>query len=162
MKNEKFRPEAHLSFTEGAAKITNALKELKVEIKSKILTSRDQEAISLVNLLRVNEVPDGFKKWQLPLVFNQSQLFISIGHPDIVVPEHSHDEGDGIRFIISGSIYFKGQELTAGDWMYIPAGKKYSIKTGPLGVAMCYCYECCCAGSLKLNYEDWVINPENG
>jgi len=26
----------------------------------------------------------------------------------------------GIRFIASGSIRYKGSELTAGDWMYIP------------------------------------------
>lgn len=104
-------------------------------------------------------IDNGFKKWQLPIILQDSQLFISIGQPDINVPKHSHDEGDGIRFIMSGSIYYDGQELNAGDWMFIPKGKPYSMKIGPFGATMCYCYCCCCAGSLTLDRVNPVINP---
>lgn len=61
------------------------------------------------------------------------------------MPNHSHDEGDGFRFIVSGSILFDGRELHAGDWMFIPKGKTYSFKVGRSGVGICYCYACCCA-----------------
>jgi hypothetical protein len=159
MENSKFNPKEHLTFKQGAEKVATALKELKVDIRSKIFTSRDEESVKLVNLLKVDEVPNGFKKWQLPIVLKDSQLFISIAQPDIEVPKHSHDEGDGIRFIMSGSIFYDGQELTAGDWMFIPKGQSYSMKTGPYGAAMCYCYCCCCAGRSLLNKKDWVINP---
>ena len=97
MQHEKFNPKAHLTFKEGAEKVTHALREVNVNINSRIFTSRDETSVKLVNLLRVEEVPDGFKKWQLPVVLSDSQLYMSIGHPDIEVPEHSHDEGDGIR-----------------------------------------------------------------
>jgi hypothetical protein len=159
MEHSKFKPKEHLTFKQGADKITKALEEVKVNFKSQIFTSRDEVSVKLANLLQVKEVPDGFKKWQLPIVLTDSQLFISIAQPDIKVPEHSHDEGDGIRFIMSGSIYYDGQELTAGDWMYIPKGKPYSMRIGPFGASMCYCYCCCCAGSSMLDRRDWVVNP---
>ncbi len=156
----KFNPKEHLTFKQGAEKVSNAVKKADIDFRSRIFTSRDDESILLANLLQVQEVPDGFKKWQLPIVMGPSQLFISVSKPDVKVPEHSHDEGDGIRFIMSGSVYFNGQELTAGDWMFIPAGKAYEMQVGPLGALMCYCYCCCCAGALQLNERDWVINPQ--
>jgi hypothetical protein len=61
------------------------------------------------------------------------------------VPTHSHNEGDGVRFIASGSIKYNGQELTTGDWMYIRAGSEYEFEVGRYGAVMCYCYCCCCA-----------------
>ncbi|MGN6602964.1 MAG: cupin domain-containing protein [Ginsengibacter sp.] len=154
----KFNPNA-MTFEQGEEKVRQASKEAHLKIGDKIITSRDAHAITAVNLLSVDNIPGGFKKWQLPFVMERSQLFISVGSPDSKVPEHSHDEGDGIRFIMSGSIHYNGMELTGGDWMYIPKGVKYSFRVGPLGVAMCYCYCCCCAGTLNLNHGDLVINP---
>ena len=154
----KFNPNA-MTFQQGEEKVKEACKLADLKAAKHIITSRDASAVKAVNLLAVDNVPGGFKKWQLPFVMDKSQLFISIGSPDAKVPEHSHDEGDGIRFIMSGSIYYNGLELGAGDWMYIPKGSKYSFRVGPLGVSMCYCYCCCCAGSAALNHGDWVINP---
>lgn len=156
----KFNPKEHLTFKEGEEKVKSALKAADIDFKSRIYTSRDDESILLANLLQVKEVPDGFKKWQLPVVMEPSQLFISVAAPDIKVPSHSHDEGDGIRFIMSGSVYFNGQELTAGDWMFIPAGKEYNIQIGPMGALMCYCYCCSCAGAKGLDRGAPVINPQ--
>ncbi len=82
-----FNPKKHISFSEGARKVNEALKEVEVDIRSRIFTSRDKEAIQLVNLLKVENIPNGFKKWQLPIVLENSQLFISIGQPDVDVPE---------------------------------------------------------------------------
>ena len=115
---------------------------------SKIITSRDITCREIAySILKVDNVPEGFTKTMLPVFFESATtMYISSGAPNVQAPEHSHDEGDGIRFMISGSINFGDTELTAGDWMYIPAGKKYSFSVGPQGATMCYCYSCCCAG----------------
>ncbi|MCC7170857.1 MAG: hypothetical protein IT459_10440 [Planctomycetes bacterium] len=140
-----------LTFEEGSQRVAAALKKAKVTLGKRILTSKDRDAVKLANLLAIDNIPDGFRKWQLPFVMDPSQLFISVGNPGAVVKKHSHKEGDGIRFIAGGSILYEGQELVAGDWMYIPRGKPYSFRVGPFGATMCYCYCCCCAGSLKLD-----------
>jgi quercetin dioxygenase-like cupin family protein len=113
---------------------------------SRIITSRDEVIRKNSKLFEVRNVPEGFKKVRLPLhLRNESTLYISTGAPDTKVPRHSHDEGDGIRFMISGSIQYGDKELTAGDWMFIPAGAEYEFVVGPYGATMCYCYCCCCA-----------------
>ncbi len=145
------------TFEDGERRVELASKKAEFQVSSKVITSQDKEAIRVVNLLGVDNVPPGFKKWQLPFVMKPSQLFISVANPDVSVPEHSHDEGNGIRFIISGSIYYNGKELKAGDWMFIPKGSKYTFKVGPFGASFCYCYECCCGGKeLGVN---WIIDP---
>lgn len=140
-----FKPNA-LTFEQGVQRIKDANQKSRFEFKSKITTSRDAAAKAATDYLLVSNVPGGFKKFQLPVLMEKpSQLFVSIGAPDTEVPEHSHDEGDGFRYIVSGSVIYNSQELTAGDWMYIPAGQKYSLRVGSRGVHMCYCYCCCCA-----------------
>ena len=111
----------------------------------RIITSR------MVNIwkepdLSVKNVPGGFNKAILPIYFETgSTFYISSAGPGVTVPKHSHDEGPGLRFIVSGSIIFDGQELSEGDWMYLPAKAPYEFVVGPRGVTMCYCYCCCCA-----------------
>lgn len=132
------------------ARCITQLREVQAEhsIDTKeILTSRDDVCRKLAySTLNVENVPDGFTKTMLPVFFESATtLYISSGAPGTVVPEHSHDEGDGIRFMISGSIHYGDNELTEGDWMFIPAGAKYGFTVGPRGATMCYCYSCCCA-----------------
>ena len=123
-----------------------AIKKAGVRLGKQIVTSRNPRVRKVTDLLSVKNIPDGFKKWQLPVYLDgPSQMFLSIGAPDLNVPEHSHDEGDGLRVIIGGSIIFDGVELTEGDWMFIPKGKKYQFKVGRGGASMFYCYRCCCA-----------------
>ena len=59
---------------------------------------------------------------------------------------------------MSGSIIYKGNELVAGDWMYIPQGVKYSFKVGPNGARMGYCYQCCCGGAADM--AKWLSDPD--
>src|SRR5438045_518400 len=135
-----------LTFEQGIDRIKDAIKKAGARIDGKILTSRDPAARKLSESLRVKNIPDGFKKWQLPVYMDgPSQMFLSIGAPDIDVPLHSHDEGDGLRVIIGGSIIYDGTELTEGDWMFIPKGTRYKFKVGPGGASLFYCYQCCCA-----------------
>ncbi|EWZ43562.1 hypothetical protein IWW34DRAFT_744967 [Fusarium oxysporum f. sp. albedinis] len=154
-----FKPQ-HISFADGVERIDEALAKVGYKKNSRILTSRDKEAVALCNLLGVprEQLPAGFTKWQLPFYLDGGQFFITSTAPNAEVDEHSHDN-DGVRFIMSGSVYYDGIELNAGDWMYIPKEKRYSLQVGPLGASMCYCYACCCAGR-ELNKSD-VINPES-
>jgi hypothetical protein len=139
-----FNPNA-LSFDQGVERIKKAATAAGLRADA-IVTSRDDAARKAVRALAVDNVPNGFTKWQLPVYLDcASQLFMSFAAPNTKVPEHSHDEGDGIRFILSGSIRYQDQELVAGDWMFIPKGKPYRFEVGPMGVGMCYCYCCCCA-----------------
>jgi hypothetical protein len=137
---EVFDPN-RLSLEEGIEKIGRAIKKLGVSIEGRIITSRDDAARQLRKSLKVDNVPKGFQKWQLPVALRcESQLYMTVGEPEAKVPTHSHDGGDGIRFIVGGSIIYEGQELTAGDWMFIPEKTPYSFEVGPNGAFMAYCY----------------------
>ena len=148
-KNPKFDPNT-VTFAEGEVRVERALKRAGVDIRAQIVTSKDDSAQKLLKMLTVSNVPAGFTKYQLPIVLDRSQLFISTGQPNAKVDEHSHNDGDGIRFIAAGSIEYNGQTLRAGDWMFIPKGKAYRFTVGPDGATMCYCYCCCCAGAADL------------
>jgi hypothetical protein len=136
----------NLTFKEGIDRIEKAVQQVGLRIGKEIITSRDERVIKAQGLLETKNVPEGFKKWQLPVAMRcETQLFITVAPPGAKVPKHSHDEGPGIRFIATGSIIYNGKELTTGDWMYIPAGVPYELEVGPYGATMCYCYCCCCA-----------------
>jgi len=136
----KFDPN-RLTFEQGIDRIKEASARAGFKLGKKIVTSRDKPAIKAVNALEVKNVPEGFKKFQLPVFFScATQTYLSFAAPGVKVPEHSHHDGPGIRVIISGSIKFSGKELSEGDWMYIPAGAKYTFEVGPRGVGMFYCY----------------------
>ena len=146
----KFNPN-QLTFEQGIERIKRGVEKYGLKA-GHVVTSRDEVADRLRRSLRVDNVPEGFRKWQLPVYLKQpSQLFITVAEPGATAPPHSHDEGDGVRFIVSGSIRYEGKELTAGDWMFIPAKARYSFTVGALGAVMCYCYCCCCAGSVDLH-----------
>jgi hypothetical protein len=130
-----------LTLADCRQRIETALGKIHFDTARQIFTSRDKAAEALTRLLKTTNVPAGFLKWQLPVWLDMSMMFISVAPPNVSVPEHSHD-GPGIRFIASGSIRYKGKELTAGDWMYIPAGKRYRFEVGSLGAHMFYCYSC--------------------
>ena len=141
----EFQPN-RCSFADGIEAIRRARGEAWDE--KAIVTSKDKGIAELMRNLQVRNIPDGFTKYQLPVAFIEgpgTQFYISIGAPGVQVPEHSHDEGDGLRYIVGGSIHYKEQELSSGDWMFIPKGARYSMEVGPLGAIMCYCYQCCCA-----------------
>jgi quercetin dioxygenase-like cupin family protein len=123
-------------------RIEKATKKIGFDPDKRIVTSRDEAAQSLRKALRTQNVPKGFEKWQLPVSLEGAVMFISVAAPNVKVPEHTHNEGAGLRFIASGSITYKDTELNAGDWMYIPKGAKYSFQVGALGATMFYCYHC--------------------
>lgn len=136
-----------ISFEDGLHRVAEARRELGMaERTTQIVTSRDPSAERLREALKIAKLPAGFQKWQLPVAITETgaQFFMSVAQAGAAVEEHSHEEGDGLRVIISGSIDYAGQELTAGDWMFIPAKASYSFKVGHQGASMFYCYKCCC------------------
>lgn len=126
-------------------RIAQIRKDLRIK-DDKIFTSKDVKSLWSHKRAVVSNIPDGFNKVILPFSTDgPATFYISAAGPNVKVPRHSHDEGAGIRFIVSGSIIYKGQELSEGDWMYMPAGSKYDFAVGPRGVVIFCCYQCCCA-----------------
>ena len=152
---EKFDPN-QVTFAEGEVRVERVLRSLKVD-KRAIMTSQDPIAEKLKKALPVANVPKGFVKWQLPFVFPRGQFFFTQATAGAEVAEHAHEEGDGVRFIVGGSIVYEGKELKSGDWMYIPQGARYKFKVGANGASMCYCYCCCCAG--RADIKSWLGDP---
>lgn len=147
-----------LTRADGVKRIEAALKKTGIKIGKRVVTSRDKDMQLLRERLVVTNVPSGFSKYQLPVTLrcvdamsatgtdaDGVQFFVTIAQPNSKVNTHSHNEGAGLRMIAGGSILFKKQELTAGDWMYIPKGVPYEFQVGPQGAIICYCYCCCCA-----------------
>ena len=142
MAKSNFNPN-RLNCAACTERLQRAVKAAGFKTDGQIITSKDEGAAKLRKALSTTNVPEGFQKWQLPVhLDNPSHLFITVAEPNVKSPRHSHKDGDGIRFIAGGSITYEGKELSAGDWMFIPAGKEYSFQVGPLGAVMCYCYAC--------------------
>src|SRR5262245_42486865 len=132
-----------LSFAACTQRIQRAAKAAGLKADAGIVTSKDKGMPQLRKTLSTTNVPKGFQKWQLPVHLDHpSHLFMTVAEPNAKSPRHAHKDGDGIRFIAGGSITYEGKELSAGDWMFIPAGQAYSFEVGPHGAIMCYCYAC--------------------
>jgi hypothetical protein len=145
MAEQKFAPNS-MSLAACLELVEAAVAKAGFQAEGRIVTSRDEGIEDLRAALATDNVPDGFRKWQLPVYLRSaSTLFVTVAEPGAYAPPHAHDEGDGIRFIAGGSITYDEKELTQGDWMFIPAGAQYSFQVGPFGAIMCYCYCCCCA-----------------
>lgn len=126
----------------GVTRVKDALKRHGVRSSRRIVTSRDagQDAVHK-DLVRA-KMPKGFQQWQLPVALGPDQnilAFMTHGAPDAVLPSHSHDV-DLFRIVVSGSVRYKDQELTAGDWMVVPSGSTYELTAGPVGVLIFHWY----------------------
>jgi len=129
----------------GVLRVKKALKETGVAIGDKIITSRDPLVAVVMEKLRRTTLPDGFEQWQLPIVLGGSSgrpvmSFITVGYPNAKLPHHKHRNDCLFRIVLSGSIIYKGVELTTGDWMYVPIGHPYSFTVGKLGAVILHLY----------------------
>ncbi len=94
-----------------------------------IYTSQDADIDTIRKELENAKAAPGFKQFQLPVVLGPNEdvlAFMTVADPGAVVPSHAH-KVDVFRLIVSGTAYYKGQALTAGDWMVVPAGESYSL-----------------------------------
>lgn len=55
--------------------------------------------------------------------------------PHYVLPRHSHD-GDGLYYIVEGSVVMGSQVLEAGDGFFVPSDAPYAYEAGPDGVVV--------------------------
>ena len=58
--------------------------------------------------------------------------------PNTAIPAHVHDleKLADYKLVISGSIVCRGKELTAGDWLWAPAGGAYAFTAGDQGALL--------------------------
>jgi quercetin dioxygenase-like cupin family protein len=95
----------------------------------KIYTSQDQDIDKIRQELVNEKAAPGFKQWQLPVALGPKHdvvAFMTVADPGAVVPSHAH-KVEVFRLIVSGTAYYNGVPLTAGDWMVVPAGESYSL-----------------------------------
>jgi hypothetical protein len=140
----EFDPKKFMTFEQGLKRIETACLDAGLIFSDKVVTSKDSDSAKATEALMVTNIPEGVSRWQLPFFVERSQFFLSVASPYTKVPQHSHSD-TGVRLIISGSLKFKDQELTAGDWMYVPANVPYSFEAGPQGATFFACYQGSCA-----------------
>jgi uncharacterized protein YegJ (DUF2314 family) len=122
----------------GVRRIADALKKLRVNMKGRVVTSRDKGMDQVRLQLRRPDQPPGFESWQLPVKLDGPAFFyITVASPGAVVPEHAH-ERDLLRMVISGSILIDDLELKPGDWMFVPKGVPYSYSAPFNPGAICW------------------------
>jgi quercetin dioxygenase-like cupin family protein len=133
----------------GVLRVKKALKELNVDLGSRVFTSRDRLIPELEERLRRTTLPKGFQQWQLPIVLggssNPVMSFVTVGSPGAKIPEHSHANDTLLRVVLNGSIIIRTDdhedlELFPGDWMYVPTGLTYSFIAGRLGCSVMHLY----------------------
>jgi len=128
----------------GVLRVKNALKEMGLKLGDKVITSRDPSMMKLMEALRRTTLPKGFQQWQLPIILGGGNRpvmsFITFGEPNAEIPNHKHKDDCLLRIVLSGTIIYDQQELTTGDWMYVPTGLPYAFKAGKLGCIIMHLY----------------------
>jgi hypothetical protein len=108
-----------------------------------IVHSRSPRMDEVRYAMRRRNQPDGWQSWQLPayLLSKTTTFFLSVGAPGAILPGHAHEFGQ-FRIVLSGGVVFDGVELKSGDWIWIPAGKEYSLTASlnPGGGSTTYAY----------------------
>jgi mannose-6-phosphate isomerase-like protein (cupin superfamily) len=114
----------------GARRIKAALRKNKVSLGKGVITSRDTGMAAVRRDLKRSGMPRGVQTYQMPIVVGRDLLcFISSLDPGTVVPEHAHTHAV-LRVVIEGELIFGRKILKAGDWMFVPARTRYSIRAG--------------------------------
>lgn len=133
-------------FSDCREELVSMLASRGIDLERHIVTSRDKACLKIRETLACSTVPEGFVKWRIPVFLDCAgvNFYLSAAASEAKVASHSHT-GPTIRFIIEGSVIFKGVEYTTGDWIYLPANRRYSFSAGPLGATSILGYCCCCA-----------------
>lgn len=118
----------------------DVLRKHRITAGDGILTSRDRGMAAVNAELKQSGLPAGVQHWQLPVALgslDEVVCFISRMKPGARVPEHAHKVGV-FRIVMSGTLRYGRQALKAGDWMYVPPGRAYSVEAGPDGCSIFY------------------------
>lgn len=115
------------------------------------VTSRDPSVtaatVSLEQLEQHVETGEGVAHSFFPFAPHMPVTDVKDGHfitwlariaPDTVIPTHTLDleKVADFKLFISGSIFGNGRELTAGDWIWAPAGGSYDFTIGEQGALL--------------------------
>lgn len=100
------------------------------------INSFDEKARRARQVLKV-ETPFGsnIEKWELPVFMPPLRIHQTIFPPNTYVAPHVHplnteeEPGGGLRIVLSGKIFYEGQEYGPGDWFFVPNGEPYSFLT---------------------------------
>jgi len=123
----------------AAAKLDTLVQNLS----SHVLCSRDPDVLAakpdLTDLIPAHF--EGVKRWFLPIAplmpsdgNGRFSAFTSSYAPGATVTPRSVDAFIGaMKVVVSGSIQFRGHSLTAGDWIWLPAGETYTYTAEYLG-----------------------------
>lgn len=125
-------------------RVDSALKKVGLT-RNEVITSKHPKAEALRLALGTDNLPDGpIRKWQLPFILKCEAVsfFVTVAEAGAKVPTHSHDQGDGMRFVAGGSMLFNGEKFNVGDWIFLPKGSPYNYESGPLGTIIISGY-CC-------------------
>ena len=97
-----------------------------------ILTARDDIAVAMMEELSVHDLADDFKGRFIPIVFGTGTDADIVGKVGSTTDMHSHGTNT-FHQIQTGTWRLTGrdrspQELSAGDWAYIPADVEYMLE----------------------------------
>lgn len=123
---------------------------LKMAAGGDFISSRDpgvNEAVAGLSLDSFAEAGNGVSHLALPFAPRMPRILAADGRffawlsalqPHVLIPRHSHEleKLADYKVVISGSIYCKDRELTAGDWLWAPAGGSYSFSVGDKGALL--------------------------
>jgi hypothetical protein len=121
----------------GRISIENYLKQRKIIVGSKVLTSLDFSDLKVA--LKVDYMPKGITQHQIPFFFNSNNLsgFVEC-EPNVNCPNHLHFDLNGFWLITRGSLVLNYEfSLKEGDWFYVPKECSYQFRTGDYG---CYLF----------------------
>jgi mannose-6-phosphate isomerase-like protein (cupin superfamily) len=101
-----------------------------------VLTSRDALATTLMNALPAEGLAPGFDGLLIPIVFRSGIELNVLTSADTTTGLHYHDT-DGFHQILNGTmrVSVPDQDLEVdlgpGNWVFIPAGVRYTLEVGP-------------------------------
>lgn len=102
--------------------------------QDRILTSRDEAAIAMMNELVADDLTPGFQGELIPILFERETVeYDVLARVGVRTPLHNHPTA-GFHQILSGRVRVMGQgmprpvDLTVGDWVYVPADTDYTLE----------------------------------
>jgi mannose-6-phosphate isomerase-like protein (cupin superfamily) len=100
---------------------------------SEVISSKDARLSAQTSQLA--KLADDARRWQPPFGGDADLLTsVTVAGPGADIGPTLHLDGDAVRFVLSGSVWFRGKELGPGDWLLIPAGTGYRLRVGYRGV----------------------------
>jgi mannose-6-phosphate isomerase-like protein (cupin superfamily) len=107
--------------------------------ETRVLTSRDRLATTLMNALPASGLAPGFQGELIPIVFGAGIELDVLARVGTTTGPHHHDTY-GFHQILNGTVRVSVSEgarlpdqdlevdLGPGDWVWIPAGVRYTLK----------------------------------